>query len=847
MRDCWKNKKKIWLILLFAAAFVVTLCVSLCVNSNFVSEAKYFLKASDSYCEYSGQALLQAQSYGCRRLEDNQYIATEDDHFLILGIDPIDITLLTIELSDPAEQDMNFQLYYSVDGLSFSEENSVMGLIEQGQETITLDLHVRNISSLRLDIGNQTGDIFGLSAIKINENVGSGAWRALQNVAWAKVCFWCLLSFFCICFILLHWLFPVRKLYEQVYRKRWLIALGILIFLVAFKAHGDSIGIYSDNIQPDYETDYSQPIFGETRSIRSDEWLVEAPAILASTYGENTFGQYNNILRGTETVNGIFGISLDYGTLGKGIWKFSYAVLPVEYAYSLCWYTPIILGFMLAFELFMIIARKRRLLALAGASMVVLSSFAFWWGFPGPLLGMMASVVSAYHFIDKKKLRQRILLAVGFAISLAYFILTFYPAWQVPMGYIALVIAIAVIHDKWSNIRAFTKTDVFLIVLAIAFSASIVLWFVMNNMDYYQAILNTVYPGHNTVTEGSVGGGMTSGLFTYAESWFFGYAQAVNPSELGTFFSMFPIPVVFAIYNLFRNKKKDWLTCGLLILSALLVVYNTVGLPSMISRITLLSFSAPARCVPILALTQVFLLIRTLSLPKEELKRMPVWCAILISVATAALAIWVLRSTDDYLTSPMAAVSFFVIVVFGSWVMAGKNLFSQNVLAVVLSAFSLVGIAAVRPITLGLDAIFAKPAASEIQSICEKEDTLWLAYSTDAGLIVSGYTAACGAPTINSTNVYPNMELWEKLDPEGEYEDVYNRYAHVVIDFTTDATSFELFDKDVFFLHLSYKDIEKTGVNYIFALEELTSQSPDVSFDLAYSEDGTYIYHVIYN
>lgn len=39
-----------------------------------------------------------------------------------------------------------------------------------------------------------------------------------------------------------------------------------------------------------------------------------------------------------------------------------------------------------------------------------------------------------------------------------------------------------------------------------------------------------------------------------------------------------------------------------------------------------------------------------------------------------------------------------------------------------------------------------------------------------------------GASVINSTNTYPDLEKWSKIDEEGKYEDVYNRYAHINVE-----------------------------------------------------------------
>ena len=68
----------------------------------------------------------------------------------------------------------------------------------------------------------------------------------------------------------------------------------------------------------------------------------------------------------------------------------------------------------------------------------------------------------------------------------------------------------------------------------------------------------------------------------------------------------------------------------------------------------------------------------------------------------------------------------------------------------------------IRPLMKGLDAIYSKPVASAIQNVCnEDKNAKWA--TLGLGITLPAYNVACGAPTINSLNVYPNMELWEKL------------------------------------------------------------------------------------
>jgi hypothetical protein len=129
-------------------------------------------------------------------------------------------------------------------------------------------------------------------------------------------------------------------------------------------------------------------------------------------------------------------------------------------------------------------------------------------------------------------------------------------------------------------------------------------------------------------------------------------------------------------------------------------------------------------------------------------------------------------------------------------------------------------------------------------SIVEEEPhAKWI--TTDS-ITTSGFTIACGAPTINSTNFIPNYGLWEILDEDNEYEEYWNRYAHMVIHLTEEEeTGVVLNQVDMITVSLSYDDLEKIDISYIYALTPLPS-TENVELEEVYNEAGNYIYKVNY-
>lgn len=74
-----------------------------------------------------------------------------------------------------------------------------------------------------------------------------------------------------------------------------------------------------------------------------------------------------------------------------------------------------------------------------------------------------------------------------------------------------------------------------------------------------------------------------------------------------------------------------------------------------------------------------------------------------------------------------------------------------------------------------------------------------------------------GAKTLNSTSVYPNIDLWSKIDKDHKYEDIYNRYAHIFITLVDndEETTFELLAPDVIRIFMTYEDLKALDVKYI--------------------------------
>ena len=211
--------------------------------------------------------------------------------------------------------------------------------------------------------------------------------------------------FFVVFFLSLHFVYPVKKIYDFMFKYRWYVGICLLLFVTLFKINGDSMAYYTMTIQGDKVDALSYPIFGKIRTIRSDEFLVNNPGIFASVMNDPSFGKYNIILRGTDTLNIISGVYMGLAMIAYQPWKLIFTILPLENAFSFYFYFVPVFAFLFCMELYYILT-KNKLVAFTGATLTVFSSYFLWWGFPNYLLSGTATIVFFYKFINEKNIKK---------------------------------------------------------------------------------------------------------------------------------------------------------------------------------------------------------------------------------------------------------------------------------------------------------------------------------------------------------------------------------------------------------------------------------------------------------
>lgn len=313
-------------------------------------------------------------------------------------------------------------------------------------------------------------------------------------------------------------------------------------------------------------------------------------------------------------------------------------------------------------------------------------------------------------------------------------------------------------------------------------------------------------------------------------------------------YGLFPIGLICALIFYIKNKKFDLPTMLLLIPYVIIGIFCMFEIPYY-STITLLRYSIPERAILALGFIDILILMRSLSITDKSPK---LFISVIISIITDIILILICHFMNPMYVGKILSAGLFVmcgllfLFALEYNTKFGKYLFTYSIIATMIACgFT------VNPICSGTDMITDSKLYQSIKEINETDPGIWLVDSIE--FPAPNYLAMAGAPTINATNIYPNLELWKSLDKENKYEYVYNRYAHVYIRIVPDESY--ITDKfvvagigDKFELYITPDELKEMNVKYIFTVMVMEDfRSDTLDFELIYNDShNNHIYRVIY-
>ena len=395
-------------------------------------------------------------------------------------------------------------------------------------------------------------------------------------------------------FVGLHFIFHLNDLYEFIYKHRYKIAAGFLLFVMVFKLSGSSIVNYNNEFQTETDDNRFHPLLGFSRLVRTDEWASSTLYMLSQDVGNDRFQYFDDELRGTRTdmftlVNSPV---KDILMIGKPF-QIMFLLFGNDIGLSFYWYIRLVAMMLGSFELCMLLTGNKKKISLCGMLMITFSSAVQWWYCMDEIIWGQIILLLLNKFMKTDKKWVKYLCAAGEVVAITSYIFLLYPAWQVSFAYVFLAIFIWLMICNFKDGYRLNLHDIVTVVITLlCVIGLLVRWFMLSG-DTISAIMNTDYPGERR----EVGGGATI-LYAYLYNIFFAYKYCTNPCEASSMLSFYPLPILLSIFYLIRNRKEKkhyaFLIPGIVV-SVLLVIWCKWGFPEILAKCTLLSMTTAPR------------------------------------------------------------------------------------------------------------------------------------------------------------------------------------------------------------------------------------------------------------
>ena len=593
---------------------------------------------------------------------------------------------------------------------------------------------------------------------------------------------------------------------DKIYKYRFVLAFIIIVVLVLLDLNGSSIGLWNTFLGKDGNKDV---ILGKSRGIRSDEYIVNT--MMAFSQYENNFGFTSNLLRGSDSTN----MFIVYGQPVKDIailfriFLLGYLVFSPSRGLSFFWWSRMIALFLATFEFMMLITKKNKKVSFIATMLITFSPTIHWWFAVNYLVEMIVFAETAIVLLDKYLKEnlywKRLIYSLIIMLCAGNYAMSLYPAWLIPITYVFLPSLVWVFYENRKNIK-FTKKDIITTVFELLFLVGMIARIFIKSKADISIVTNTVYPGKRV----NNGGGYFLDLFINHGNLLFPYFKVFyNTCNPATVIDFGLVTIIIVIYALYKLKIKDFLLYFMCAISIFLGIYSIIGFPTILAKITFLSYTTSKRVKSIIGIINVFILSRTIILLKENCfsKRISILISVLFSVITGCVIGFVYHEQIDLRS--VIWLSIFVSIIY-FLILQWKDKRLEKLLIIAISFFSIVSVIIVNPLRVGTP-VFESELGQKVKQINEEEPGMWMTQDMSGQFLIP-----FGVQTLNSIHTYPNLELWNKIDRDNKFEEVYNRFAHVNIEITDDSqVNFELIQNDVFKVYANIDALNSIGLKYI--------------------------------
>jgi hypothetical protein len=557
------------------------------------------------------------------------------------------------------------------------------------------------------------------------------------------------------------------------------IALGISG--TSSGAHWSRFGVGAD----------PQLLLGAPRPIRSDEWLVSQSWIV-SQYQQG-FPSENATLPGGMDATVLMELpNWDWSTLFRPHeWGFLLFGLDIGTAWQ--WWLPALALVSGAYLLVVTLAPRRSVAAAIVATALFFSPMFQWWFGSNALWPAAWSLLAMAGVIWMLR-DDRIWIRITWAVVLGWLAVTMAIGLYVPfllpsvLVFIFFFIGIVLEQRPW---RHGTLTVVARrlapLVAAGVFAGSVVVAWFLSRQETFEAIQSTVYPGERSDPAGQLlreDPNLTGiGGAPFGQSFLTGSTiLGPNPSEAATsiLLALFLAPALvwFVVRRYRRDHRLDWMMIGALASLALILAFLLIPGWDAVAQLLLLDK------VPVSRYRMAFSVMIPLffALIVREVDRRPNDRNGLVSAVCtlASLALFGFTLSRVITLDPATLESSLLwpVTTLGITAAVALIFFRRTIsiaaLALLLASLS-IG-AAVNPFYQGVFNLNDTRIGEAVIDLNASERGSWVGvgtYEAMALMMTTGVRAYSGVQT------YPPEEMWSAIDPSAQYEEVWNRLAHV--------------------------------------------------------------------
>ncbi|CAI3633497.1 membrane hypothetical protein [Clostridium neonatale] len=793
---------------------------------------------------------------------DNKYITnTNDPYFLKNDLNEY-IQNVELKFDEPLISDLPISIYYSNKGEDLSEDQVIRVVAKKDRNYIKIDLN-QNVKNIRIDIGDLKNQQFSISAINFNSKqtlkscimrliimfvivflgillyihkrkkvnnivIKYKTWIILNSIIMSIVRLSSIESKYKVfigmlignlIFIFINYITQDR-IFEKIYKYRYYILLTIFIISVfIFKLNFSSITEYKC-VLPNNISQVSNIEIGNSRGIRSDEYRVLTPLQLSQK--GNNYNSKTNLLGENAAVSAISGgiPTKNITMIGKPfLW--GYVLFGNDIGFSWYYISRVLLLFVFSYK-FLFILVKNKKISLIGSVILCYAPGIQWWFTTNSLateaiIYFEMIIVSMYNIFLKQSRRKIISYGILLLISTIGFALVLYPPLQIALFYLGILLLIGLYLDN-KEVVEFNKFNILMVFFILIIWCLIIVNTIISILPDIHKIMNTVYPGKRL----EIGGNLDlEYLFNYIPTCLLPFKETnySNLSEISSYITLFPIPLIIYFCDK-KIKKTNTINC-VIIFIIVSFIFMFVGFPLILSKVTLMSIIPPARLFLVFGFASTILIIYiTKNIETEKEKK-----SIIMQLCVYIVIMYAVyrRSADmlDYTSTKGFVFLALLFMIFIYYFNVNREMFINMMLVLNIA----VGIT-INPVNFGIEEMNKTQFATAVRQIDSNDPGKWV---TLEDITISKYILAQGVQTLNALNYPPMLDSWGKVDINGKYSEVYNRYAHVEVHLNSDYDKkFNARLGDLFEVNLSLEEMKKLDVKYIVTTQKITDYNNEI-------------------